>query len=82
MLASGSVSNVSPTMGKWQCYEWHITPNALDDYLDGTKLPISQTWAEPTISLLRMGFERFSAGSAGELWLDDVAINDTQIGCN
>ncbi len=78
----GGVSNVAPTMGKWQCYEWHITPDTLDVYLDSTKLPISQTWANPTISLLRMGFERFTAGSAGELWLDDVAINDAQIGCN
>jgi len=78
----GKGSNVGPDQGKWGCYEWHITPNSLDVYLDGTMLPISETWAEPTISLLRVGFERFAAGAAGELWLDDIAINDEQIGCN
>ncbi len=78
----GKGSNVGPDMGKWGCYEWHITPNSLDVYLDGTMLPISETWAEPTISLLRIGFERFAAGAAGDVWLDDIAINDKQIGCN
>jgi hypothetical protein len=78
----GKGSNVGPDMGKWGCYEWHITPNSLDVYLDGTMLPISETWAEPTISLLRIGFERFTAGAAGDLWFDDIAINDKQIGCN
>jgi len=79
----GKGSNVGPDMGKWGCYEWHITPNSLDVYLDGVMLPISETWAEPTISLLRIGFERFTAGSAGDLWFDDIAINsDKQIGCN
>lgn len=78
----GKGSNVGPDMGKWGCYEWHITPNSLDVYLDGVMLPISETWAEPTISLLRVGFERFAAGAAGDLWLDDIAINDKQIGCN
>ena len=78
----GKGSNVGPDTGKWGCYEWHITPNSLDVYLDGVMLPISETWAEPTISLLRIGFERFSAGAAGDLWFDDIAINDSQIGCN
>ncbi|HEX4406045.1 MAG TPA: hypothetical protein VH560_14505 [Polyangia bacterium] len=78
----GKGSNVAPDQGKWGCYEWHITPSSLDVYLDGTMLPISETWTEPTISLFRVGFERFAAGAAGDLWLDDIAINDKQIGCN
>jgi hypothetical protein len=78
----GKGSNVGPDQGKWGCYEWHLTPNSLDVYLDGTMLPISETWTMPTLSLFRVGFERFSAGAAGELWLDDVAINDSRIGCD
>jgi hypothetical protein len=78
----GKGSNVVPPAGKWGCYEWHITPNTLDVYLDGTMLPISESWAEPTISLLRLGFERFAAGAAGEVWLDDIAVGSDRIGCD
>jgi hypothetical protein len=78
----GGVSNVKPMAGKWQCYEWHITPNSLDIYVDNAMLMnVSQTWANPTVSLFRMGFERFTDGNAGEMWMDDLAMNDTQIGC-
>ena len=78
----GKGSNVVPPQGKWSCYEWHLTPNTLDVYLDGAMLPISETWAEPTISLLRIGFERFTAGAAGDLWLDDIAVDGDRIGCD
>jgi hypothetical protein len=78
----GKGSNVVPPTGKWSCYEWHLTPNSLDVYLDGTMLPISETWAEPTISLLRIGFERFTAGAAGDLWFDDIAVGDARVGCD
>ena len=72
--------NVGPDMGKWGCYEWHITPNSLDVYLDGTLLPISEgPGPSRPSSLLRIGFERFAAGAAGDVWLDDIAINDKQI---
>ena len=74
-------SNVTPPTGKWACYEWHITPNELHVFLEGTEVPVAETWTEPTLSLLRIGFERFTAGSAGDLWIDDIAINDTQVGC-
>ncbi|HEY3668269.1 MAG TPA: hypothetical protein VGL19_19835, partial [Polyangiaceae bacterium] len=78
----GGVSNVKPMLGKWQCYEWHITPSSLDIYVDGAMLMnVSQTWANPVVSLFRMGFERFTNGNAGELWMDDLAMNDAQIGC-
>ena len=78
----GKGSNVGPPTGKWGCYEWHITPNTLDVYLDGAMLPISETWAEPTISLLRIGFERFSAGAAGDVWIDDIAVDGNRVGCD
>jgi hypothetical protein len=78
----GKCSNVLPDQGKWGCYEWHVTPNSIDVYLDGTMLPISETWTMPTPSLFRIGFERFTPGAAGDLWLDDIAINDSRIGCN
>jgi hypothetical protein len=78
----GKGSNVTPPQGRWVCYEWHITPNSLDVYADGVLLPISETWTEPTISLLRTGFERFSMGGAGEIWIDDFAINkDGRVTC-
>ena len=78
---AGKGSNVSPVTGKWACFEWHITPNELHVFLEGTELPIAETWTMPTVSLVRVGFERFTPGMAGDLWIDDVAINDAQIGC-
>jgi hypothetical protein len=75
-------SNVGPDQAKWGCYEWHVTPGNIDVYLDGTLLPISEAWALPTMSLLRVGFERFSAGAAGDLWIDDVAIDGSRVGCD
>jgi hypothetical protein len=78
----GKVSNVAPPMGKWACYEWHITPTDLHVYLEGAELPVAVMWVEPTLSLLRIGFERFTMGSAGDLWIDDVALDGSQIGCN
>jgi hypothetical protein len=75
-------SSVMLPQGKWSCYEWHLQPNDLKLYLDGAEVKGTEaTWASPTVNKLRIGFQRWEAGPVGDMWIDDVAVNDTQIGC-
>jgi hypothetical protein len=70
-------------MGTWSCYEWHETPTELHVYFNGQELmDVDETWTEPTLVDLRLGFERFDTGTGGDIWIDDVAVNSSQIGCN
>ena len=78
-----STSPMAIPMGSWFCYEVHQTPTGASIYLNGAELPEAKwTNAEPTYVALVLGFERFGGGQAGDIWIDDVAINSTQIGCN
>lgn len=72
----------------WFCYEWHVTTSVVNIYMDGKKLTTKLNGAvkdPPGITggtSLLIGYNRFATGSgAGEMWIDDVAVNDTQIGC-
>ena len=70
-------------MGTWFCYEWHESPTALQIFLDGKELTdVDEPWVEPVLVSLVLGFERFSGGTPGDVWIDDVAINSAQVGCN
>lgn len=70
-------------MGTWACYEWHETPTGLHVYFQGKELTdADETWTEATLTLLRIGFERFDTGTGGDIYIDDVAVNSAQIGCN
>ena len=70
-------------MGSWFCYEVHQTPTGADIFFNGQALPAAR-WnnPEPTFVALVLGIERFGGGQPGDVWIDDVAINSTQIGCN
>ena len=76
-------------MGTWFCFEWHQSPTALTIYLNGTDLTgADETYGNgspfgspPTLVDMRIGFERFDSGTGGDIWIDDVAVNSTQIGC-
>lgn len=67
----------------WFCYEWHVTASAVNIFIDGQAQTTSP--AIPGITggtTLSLGYTRYATGSAaGEMWIDDVAVNDTQIGC-
>lgn len=71
-------------MDTWFCYEWHVSAADVHVYMNGqalTDVVVPVSIANPTALLL--GFQRFQAGpSAGEIWIDDVAVNASQIGCN
>jgi hypothetical protein len=71
-------------MEKWFCYEWHVTPNSASVYVDGKQLTDATPtgWNIMNAQSLQIGYQRFQAGpSAGEIWIDDVAIHTAQIGC-
>lgn len=70
-------------MDTWFCYEWHVAPNSVNVFVDGKALTDAMaTWSTANLTSLRIGYERFQTGTAaGEIWIDDVAINSTQIGC-
>jgi hypothetical protein len=70
-------------MGTWACYEWHETPTGLHVYLQGKELlDADETWTEAPLTDLRIGFERFDMGTGGDIYIDDVAVSSSQIGCN
>jgi hypothetical protein len=70
-------------MGTWACYEWHETPTELHVYFQGKELTdADEMWTEATLNLLRLGFERFDTGTGGDIYIDDVAVGSSQIGCN
>ena len=68
----------------WFCYEWHVTTSATTLYKDGTLLTTDKTIPGITGGTsLSLGFERFAtATAAGDIWIDDVAVGTSQIGCN
>jgi hypothetical protein len=70
-------------MEKWFCYEWHANTSGVHVYLDGTELAdAAATWSGSGGTSLTIGYQRFQTGTAaGEIWIDDVAINTAQVGC-
>ena len=76
-------TNYKIPMETWFCYEWHVTTSAVNIFIEGQAKTTSP--AIPGITggtQLSLGYTRFATGSgAGELWIDDVAVSDKQIGC-
>jgi hypothetical protein len=66
----------------WFCYEWHVTATGTSIYKDGTELKLDKPapGSKSPVSL-SIGFQRWQPGAKGEIWVDDIAISDTQIGC-
>ncbi len=78
-------SKTNIPMETWFCYEWHVTATSASVYMDGKELTDAAPtgWKISNAQTLQIGYQRFQDGtSAGEIWLDDIAINDKQIGCN
>lgn len=71
-------------METWFCFEWHVTTSSVHVYLDGNQLTdLNPTaWSITNAQSLQIGYQRLSPGvSAGEMWVDDVAVDSAQIGC-
>jgi hypothetical protein len=77
-------SMIKMTRGSWVCYEWQITGiggmGSFSSWADGT-LIATQSGAIPKLTRERIGIQRYNAGTAGEMWIDDVAIAEQRINC-
>lgn len=79
----------------WQCWEWRTgADNTASFYVDGKEVTFAHKslpagpavttadkWYFPNFNKLYIGWLDFSAGPKGEMWIDEVAISDKQIGC-
>jgi hypothetical protein len=89
-------SSTTLSMGKWVCYEWQVEGiGGMGDFttwVDGVPMPAGKVangvtattplnGTIPALTRQRIGIQRYDAGSAGEMWIDDVAIGDTRINC-
>jgi hypothetical protein len=73
--------------GSWHCFEWEISGiggnGSVALYMDGTLLAADMGTAIAAIGEMRIGCERYNAGTTtGDLYLDDYAIGPTRMGCN
>jgi hypothetical protein len=73
---------------KWECWEWHTTAaNTLEFYIDG-KIQTAMTvtaadaWPYPTFKKLSLGFLSFRGNANVELWIDEVAVGTSRVGCD
>ena len=75
-------SKTTITEETWFCYEWHVTGSATQIFKDGVELTDIKAPGATGATSFNIGFQRFQTGTAaGDLWIDDVAINSTQVGC-
>jgi hypothetical protein len=72
----------------WQCWEWHTdASNTLQFYVNGVLVPgmavtAADRWPFPNFNKLYLGWLDFSDGPTGQMWIDEVALGSTQIGCD
>ncbi|MCU1283184.1 MAG: hypothetical protein JWM53_6730, partial [bacterium] len=82
------VSTTTAPVGRWFCLEWQIhfdvNRGGSSLWLDGQPLTLpagfENTAPTPFYDNLRIGAENTST-TATDLWLDDVAVASTRIGC-
>jgi hypothetical protein len=43
--------------------------------------PGNQAWTAPTFDRLDLGWESYQQDSARTIWIDDVAVSKTRLGC-
>jgi len=77
-------STIKMTTGSWVCYEWQVTGiggmGTFTSWVDGMVIG-PQAGVIPSLARQRIGIQRYAAGTAGEMWIDDVAMGDQRIGC-
>jgi hypothetical protein len=85
---TGGTSNVPMPQGVWTCFEWQVVATGgtggVHLFMNGTEVPGTVALNRPIPNLIkqRIGYERYAAGTAGDMWIDDYAIGPTRITCN
>jgi hypothetical protein len=76
------LTNTPVPQSTWFCYEFHVTATATTLYPNGKEATEVKPPGMPGITALRFGWQRWQTGGGdGEMWIDDIAISDKQIGC-
>jgi hypothetical protein len=85
----GQRSTVPLPVSRWMCVEWHFDGihNGMEFWLDGAAINAltipAGTWLAPAFERLYLGWGYGAAlGTPDvEMWIDDVGIDSTRIGC-
>jgi hypothetical protein len=89
--------SASTVAGTWQCVEWKLDPqgNQVQTWFDGVDNPDLTAgtnkhggkdvpFALPAVNTVKIGWQLYQSGTTPkgfDLWLDDVALATTRIGC-
>lgn len=91
-----SWQETTPTAGgRWTCMEWQMkaADNSVDVWIDGVAKPELSVSTKvhggnavdfvfPAFNRIKMGWQLYQGGGPkAELWLDDLALGATRIGC-
>jgi hypothetical protein len=77
-----------PVVDEWMCLEWEFdsTAQTATYYHDGAAidyLVIDDEQSEiPVFTSISVGFQKFQSTGAFRVWLDEVALHTTRVGCN
>lgn len=76
------MTNTPVPQATWFCYEFHVTATATTVYPNGKEATEAKPPGVTGVKSLSFGWQRWQTGSGdGEMWIDDIAIDDKQIGC-
>jgi hypothetical protein len=87
---TGATSTMAMPQGTWNCFEWQVANTAgkvnVNLYIGGVEVPktaasVAAVAGNMNLIKQRIGYERYSAGAAGDMWIDDYAIGPTRINC-
>jgi len=82
--------------GRWACAEWQFdgTSNTMRFWLDGAAVDsltvmgsgegcgtATPVWTAPNFERMDLGWESYQQDTARTIWIDDVALSKTRIGC-
>jgi hypothetical protein len=82
-----------PQTGEWTCIEWAFDGLGDNMYLwfDGADAPVAtvldgqgsgERWVAPRFDDLRLGWQHHQEAPDVDLWIDDIAVATTRIGCS
>ena len=76
------LTNTPVPQSMWFCYEFHVTATATTVYPNGKEATEAKPPGVTGVKSLSFGWQRWQTGGGdGEMWIDDIAIGDKQIGC-
>jgi hypothetical protein len=76
------LTNTPVPQATWFCYEFHVTATATTVYPNGKEATEAKPPGVTGVKSLSFGWQRWQTGGGdGEMWIDDIAIGDKQIGC-